>query len=132
MSDDNSATKAALRTLRSNAFKLQSMLRRAAAGKDSPTILNKASSVILNHFTRVESLNIDIPEKNKREHVSLLKQSMQIEADWRKGKVSDADYADALNLMLTNHFLMRLQPLLNLHLEEDFILNFDDQSPLEP
>ena len=125
MYNDYSATKAVLRSLRTNAFNIQSMLRLASDGKDSSAILNKITHIIANHFERIESLNIDIPEKNKREHVSLLKRFIQIEADWRKGKVSDTDYADTLNLMLFNHFSIRFQPLIDLHLEgESFSLKF--------
>ena len=121
MSDVSYATKMSLHSLHSNSSNILSLLRMASDGKDSSTILNMIMDLIANHFKRVESLNIDIPEKNKREHVALLKQFIQIGTDWRKGIISDTDYADTLNSMLSNHFSIRFQPLIDLHLGEDVL-----------
>ena len=122
------ATKMSLHSLHSNSSNIMSLLQMASSGKDgkdSSTILNMIMSLIANHFERVESLNIDIPEKNKREHVSLLKQFTQIGTDWQKGIISDTDYADTLNSMLSNHFSMRFHPLIELHLGEDVLSEFE-------
>ena len=62
MSDTHDTTKADLRSLQDNAFKIQMMLRMALEGRDSLVILDKLTPAISYHFDSVESLNINIPQ----------------------------------------------------------------------
>ena len=124
MPDDYSKMKSVLSTLRSNAFNLQSLLRMAQDGKGSTEILTKMTYAIENHFDRVEALQIKIPEENLEEHKELLKYFKIVHADWLDGIVSDADYAEALNFRLFNHFSSYFQPLLDAHLDDSPTLQF--------
>ena len=124
MSDDYSQMKSALGSLRSNAFNIQSLLRMAQDGRNSTEILTKITYAIENHFDRVESLSLEIPEENREDHRLILKHFEKMRADWLNGMISDADYAEALNLRLFVHFSSYFQPLLDAHLDDASNLQF--------
>lgn len=119
MQDDYSDMKAALSSLRSNAYNIQTLLRMAQRGQLSSEILGKITLSIENHFNRVESLEIDIPEQNKEDHKEILSHFNKIRVDWSNGILSDADYAEFLNCRLFNHFSICFQPLLDTYLDVD-------------
>lgn len=119
MQDDYSEMKAALSSLRSNAYNIQTLLRMAQRGQLSSEVLGKITQSIENHFNRVESLEIDIPEKNKEEHREILWHFSQIREDWKNGVLSDVEYAEYLNCRLFNHFSICFQPLLDTYLDVD-------------
>ena len=125
MPDKHNATKINLRSLRSNAFNLQTMLRLASDNRQSSiAILDKICQTIQNQFDRIEALDINIPEENKQDHRALMEYCRFAEAKWQKGKISDSDYAETLNFKLYNHFSMYFKPLLEAHLEEGTLLKF--------
>ena len=68
MSDDYSSMKSALNALKNNAFNIQSLLNMAQEGKKSVEILEHITQAVKIHFERVEALDIDIPEENKKDH----------------------------------------------------------------
>ena len=118
MSGDYSKMKAALGSLRSNAVNIQYLLRMAQDGKNSTEILTRITHAIENHFERIESLPIGIPEESLEDHRDILKHFKNVHADWLARTISDADYAEALNFRLFNHFSSCFQPLLEAHLDE--------------
>jgi hemerythrin len=119
-----SEVRSALSSLRNNAFNIQSLLRMAQDGKSANEILTKITHAIENHFDRVEKLQIEIPEENLEEHRQILKHFKIMQADWLSGTISDADYAEALNLKLFSHFSSCFQPLLDALLDEVPTLQF--------
>lgn len=121
MQDDYSELKAALSSLRCNAFNIQALLHMGQEGKLSSEILGKITQVIQDHFSRVEALEIDISVEKKKEHEEILVHFEEIRTDWCDGILSDIDYAELLNSRLFNHFSLSFQPLL------DTYLNFDTQ-----
>ncbi|WP_321392482.1 hypothetical protein [uncultured Desulfuromusa sp.] len=124
MSDDYSQLKSALNSLRSNAFNIQSLLRMAQDGKNATEILSKITFAIEDHFERVQSLPLDIPEESLEDHEDILQKFKIVHNDWLNGVISDADYAEALNLRLFNHFSSYFQPLLEGHLDDISALPF--------
>jgi len=124
MSDDNNEMKFSLGTLRNNAFNIQSLLRMAQNGGESTEILNQITQIVESHFDRVESLDIDIPDENVKDHREILKHFKIAHVDWRDGKISDVDYAEVLNFRLYKHFSTHLQPLIDKHLDETDGLKF--------
>jgi len=124
MSDNGNATIASLRTLRSNASNIQSMLRLASDGSNTSRILENITPTIQSHFERLEALDIHIPEENIKDHRALLGDFKLMEVDWQKKRRSDADYTEALRFKLFNHFTMFFVPLLDAELEEGSLLNF--------
>jgi hemerythrin len=123
MTDDYKEAKSALNSLRCNALNIQSMLRLATDGKNSSEILTKVTEAIENHFNKAESLKIEFPEENREEHKKLLAHFKLIHNSWQDGEISDADYAEALNLGLFDHFSGYFQPLLDNHFDEETSLS---------
>ena len=124
MSTADNSTKTALLSLRSNALNLQALLCMAAKGDNATVILDKITKAIRNHFDRVEALGIDIPEENRRDHKALLVYFKSAEADWRQGRLSDVDYAEALNARLYSHFSVYFKGILDSHLNDKFLADF--------
>lgn len=124
MFTEDKAMKTALLSLRSNALNLQVLLRMAANGENATVILEKMMQAIHVHFDRVEALGIDIPEENRREHKFLLTYFRSAEADWQRGKLSDVEYADALNARLYNHFSVYFKEILDTHLDDKLSAGF--------
>ncbi|MEE4253740.1 MAG: hypothetical protein V2I50_06830 [Desulfuromusa sp.] len=124
MADDYREMKSALSSLRSNAFNIQSLLRMAQDGQNSTEILTKITYAIENHFDRVESLHLEIPEENREDHRQILKQFETMRDDWLNGMMTETDYAEALNLRLFNHFSSYFQPLLDTYLDDASTLQF--------
>jgi len=124
MQDDYSETKAALNSLRCNAFNLQALLHMGQNGELSSEILGKITEVIQNHFSRVEALDIEVPAGNQKEHEEILANFEQLRSDWCDGTLSDIDYAELLNCRLFNHFSLCFQPLLNTYLDFDTQFEF--------
>ena len=119
MQDDYCEMKAALSSLRCNAFNIQALLHMGQKGELSSETLSKMTQVIQNHFSRVEALEIDIPEENKKEHKKILVFFERIQTDWCDGILSDIDYAEQLNSRLFNHFSLCFQSLLDTYLDFD-------------
>jgi len=124
MPDDYNKMKSALHALRSNAFNIQSLLRMAKDGTKSKEILEQIAQAIATHYSRVEALEINIPDENKKDHKRIINYFKRIEADWRNGQIADADYAELLNVKLYNHFSAYFQPLLDSHLDDGSMLQF--------
>ena len=124
MSNDDSQMRSALGSLRTNAFNIQSLLRMAQDGRNSTEILTRITDAIENHFDRVESLPLEIPEENREDHRLILKHFEKMRDDWLKGMMTEADYAEALNLRLFTHFSSYFQPLLDAHLGDAPSLQF--------
>jgi hypothetical protein len=124
MSGDYSKMKAALGSLRSNAVNIQYLLRMAQDGNNSTEILMRITHAIENHFERIESLPIEIPEESLEDHRDILKHFKNVHANWLARTIPDADYAEALNFRLFNHFSSCFQPLLEAHLDEISKLEF--------
>lgn len=124
MPDDYSKMKSALRSLRNNAFNIQSLLRMAQNGQNSTEILTKITFAIENHFDRVQALALEIPEESLADHKDILQKFKIVHQDWLNGVISDADYAETLNLRLFNHFSSYFQPLLEDNLDEASELQF--------
>jgi len=124
MSDDYSSMKSALNALKNNAFNIQSLLNMAQEGKKSVEILEHIAQAVKIHFERVEALDIDIPEENKKDHKEILSYLESLHDEWCNGMISDEDYAEILNLRLFNHFSLYFQPLLDTRFEEASSLRF--------
>jgi hypothetical protein len=124
MQDDYSEVKAALTSLRCNAFNIQTLLHMGQEGELSSNILGGISQVIQNHFSRVEALEIDIPAENRKEHEAILVHFEVIRTDWCDGTLSDIDYAELLSSRLFNHFSLFFQPLLDTYLDFDTQFEF--------
>ncbi|SEA55732.1 hypothetical protein SAMN05660420_02447 [Desulfuromusa kysingii] len=124
MLDDNIKVKSALNSLRSNALNIQSLLELAQDGKNAAAILTRITDAIENHFERVQSLPLEIPEESLADHQEILQQFKMFRADWEDGRISDAEYAEALNLRLFNHFSAYFQTLLNDYLGDAPTLQF--------
>jgi len=62
-------------------------------------------------------LQIEIPEENLEDHRQILQYLKIMRDDWQTGMISDASYAEALNLRMFNHFSSYFQPLLDAHLD---------------
>lgn len=116
MQDEIKKNKLLFYALRSNAYNIQTLLRQTQDGLVTSEILERITQVIENHFDRVESLDIEIPQKNKLEHQEILKQFKIMHKDWKRGILSDSDYAELLRCRLFNHFSTCFQPLLDTHL----------------
>jgi len=125
MHDDYSEMKSALCALRSNAYNIQALLRMVQEGQATAEILEKINHVIENHFKRVESLDIDLPEANKLEHREIIERFNKMREAWRDGVLSDVDYAELLSYRLFSHFSTCLKSLLNAYLGDVFRNEFN-------
>ena len=86
--------------------------------------LEQITQAIATHFNRAETLEVDIPHENKEDHKGIISYFKRIEADWRNGEISDADFAEVLNVKLYNHFSVYFQSLLDSHLDDGAMLQF--------
>jgi hemerythrin len=124
MQDEGKKSRSILYALRSNAYNIQTLLRQTQDGLMTPEVLEKITHVIENHFDRVESLDIEISQKNKQEHQEILKQFKSMHKDWKRDILSDSDYAELLRCRLFNHFSTCFQPILDTHLGDDVKTEF--------
>ena len=115
--DTYDATKAALRSLRTNAFNIQTLLQITSKRTNSYTIRKKSTLLVSNHFARVEktfnSLDLNIPQENLNDHKTLLDFFKQLESDWQKKQISDQKYTEEINFRLFNHLTMYFYPLVD-------------------
>lgn len=96
----------------------------AQDGKKAGEIFEHIKQAVKIHFERVEALDIEIPEANKKDHREILSHLERLHGEWCKGMISDGDFAEILNLRLFSHFSLYFQPLLDTYFEEASSLRF--------